>query len=969
MRKLLLLSACILYTNLIFGLTGNGTSALPYSGPLTQDFTFGPGDVYVGGLIETRSHTLTIQPGTTLRFSEGTGIDVNPGRLIADGDIGHLITFTAANNTWGHVYFSNAPSGSSFAYCIFEKGNAPDGGAIYASKSTLQITYCTFRNNVAANGGALYAININAANSSQITIANSTFNGNEAQNGGAIVVYDSDANISDCTFAYNRAVNMGAGTYIRGGAIFNHTRVNNPKIERCKIYSNTSEIATGGIHFDTGAGGIIQNCMIYYNTCSLSTGGGVSVGTSNNEEDGKVNILNCVIADNTPYNVAVRTSGGSVIKNSIIWSPDKKSVYFVNPPLPSNLVNCAVQSVYLSANEININTFPSSFKLNALNAEPDGPNFYDPATYDYRIKLISPCRDKGISTGDPLPPATDFSGNGRVGAYDIGAYEVQYMGWTGAVNTDWGTAGNWSSGGLPASGAQTVLIPAGLTNYPTGSAGQDFTIGISNEMAIEPGAQVTLDQLVNNGTLYLCSDQNAIASLIVNSYDNSGGGKENVQLYLTGGGSELTWPWHYISSPVSSLSTDVFTEGPIRSLDLAAYYEDYTGIDYNLRWRAWDGWDYSDGGYPETPVTFNTLQPGKGYNIYFYETEGVTKSFGGILNTTGETEDLSYTGTENSTQGWNLIGNPFSSGLNWNSCIRSISVDNAIYFTTNNTFATYVNNVGIPDGTTGFIPPMQGFFVKANAPVQTVEFPLIARVHDFHSRYKGEVEEIPLIRLKIEGLKATDETVIRFDNKAKNSFDSEFDAYKFSKTGTHVSLWTTIEPVSYAINSIPFPETSTEVPVGINISEQGTYKITVTQLQELRDYNVYLTDKTSGFTLNLKITPSMIFKASAGNTEDRFVIRVIKNSGNGEDPFVTQSKFRIFTSFDMVNIQTLSDDWDGKYGSASLIDMAGRTISQTDNTEFLKSSLLQIPAGGNKGVYLVKLQSGPLLYIGKIILR
>jgi len=49
--------------------------------------------------------------------------------------------------------------------------------------------------------------------------------------------------------------------------------------------------------------------------------------------------------------------------------------------------------------------------------------------------------------------------------------------------------------------------------------------------------------------------------------------------------------------------------------------------------------------------------------------------------------------------------------------------------------------------------------------------------------------------------------------------------------------------------------------------------------------------------------------------------------------------------------------------------MAGRTISQTDNTEFLKSLLLQIPAGGNKGVYLVKLQSGTLLYIGKIILQ
>ena len=90
------------------------------------------------------------------------------------------------------------------------------------------------------------------------------------------------------------------------------------------------------------------------------------------------------------------------------------------------------------------------------------------------------------------------------------------------------------------------------------------------------------------------------------------------------------------------------------------------------------------------------------------------KTFGGNLNTSDETESLSFTsGSDNSTQGWNCLGNPFSSGLDWDAITKPTGVDNAIYFTVNNTLASYVDGVS-NNGATGLIPPMQGFFVKAN---------------------------------------------------------------------------------------------------------------------------------------------------------------------------------------------------------------------------------------------------------------
>ena len=175
--------------------------------------------------------------------------------------------------------------------------------------------------------------------------------------------------------------------------------------------------------------------------------------------------------------------------------------------------------------------------------------------------------------------------------------------------------------------------------------------------------------------------------------------------------------------------------------------------------------------------------------------------------------------------------------------------------------------------------------------------------------------------------------------------------------------------VVYSINSIPFPETETEVPVGVKISESGTYKLTTSQLQGIDNYNVYLTDKSTGITLNLKNTPALSFNASEGMYSDRFVIKITNISTAGENPTASETNFNIYSSNDLINIQTLSDDWDGKAGSVGLIDISGREIKRIDNTEFWKNSLIQIPAAGLRGIYFVKMQSGLMRYVGKVMIR
>jgi Concanavalin A-like lectin/glucanases superfamily len=109
--------------------------------------------------------------------------------------------------------------------------------------------------------------------------------------------------------------------------------------------------------------------------------------------------------------------------------------------------------------------------------------------------------------------------------------------WTGAVNTDWTNAANWSCGGIPTS-ITDVMIPSGLTNYPVMEANtairnltvatggsliaNNITLQVSGELANSGTADFTSGTLELNGS----SEQviptgffakNTVQNLIINN--------------------------------------------------------------------------------------------------------------------------------------------------------------------------------------------------------------------------------------------------------------------------------------------------------------------------------------------------------------------------------------------------------------------------------------------------------------------
>lgn len=905
--------------------SGIGTAGNPFFGTISTSVRWSAGDpnygstVYVGTssnpdlTIGTGGH-LTIDPGIRVIFTQLTTdlIITGSGILTADGTSVKPIVFTKAPaiSHWGHITFetpgtTTAITGTgTFKYCTVEYG----------------YTNGTFPNPNSAGG----AIQINAAG---VLVENCHFNNNYATFGGAVVV------------------NEAQNTIIRN----------------CYFISNSALECAGALLLHFNSSGTTENCIFENNSCQGSTqtfyGGGAIWSRQNTSK-----IVNCTFVKNISPRAGdalyCYSSPGTKILNSIFWGSNDQ---FATNNSGYTVSNCAFESVKPA-------TSVNSIVLNSSNTAVDGPNFVATDGSDWSIKYPSPCRDAGVDTYTGMTiPANDYAGNPKTGIKDMGAFEVQYSAWkTTASSTDWNNAANWN-GGLPAS-TREVIIPSGATYYPISTPAPDFTIGSGKTLLIDQGARVTLNNLTNNGTLKLVSTASGTASLILNSYSRGAGGTEQIQLFMAGGGTEADYKWHYISMPVSSLPTSVFTGA---TLDLAQYVENRPATSLSEGWVAYDGYLYSTGGMGGP--TFSSLSPGKGYD--FWDDADNTFTFGGSLNTSDVVAALGYSGVLN-LSGFNLIGNPFSSGLNWDDITNGVyfpfpaNTNKGIYFTRNNQQCSYVNGVGIPSDVSGIIPPMQGFFTKTLSSGNSITIPAAARTHtNIHAYYKKSGSVIPLVRLTVSDTTAADdETVVRFDDLAKPGLDIDFDAVKMFLSATKTTIHTTMEGTAFAINGLPFPAMNSfiDIPITANFTTTGAHHISATQLQGL-DYNsVILIDNTTGINTDLKTTTDHSFSAPAGISSNRFVLRVANIATGTEDPVASPDDFTTYNANGFINIMPVSDRWNARKGSIGIYDLTGRSISNLQNAEFNTNSLIQIAEPGTKGIYIIEIKSGFNRYVTKI---
>jgi hypothetical protein len=304
--------------------------------------------------------------------------------------------------------------------------------------------------------------------------------------------------------------------------------------------------------------------------------------------------------------------------------------------------------------------------------------------------------------------------------------------------------------------------------------------------------------------------------------------------------------------------------------------------------------------------------------------------------------------------GWNLIGNPYPSGVEWESVALN-NVDPVMYLFDpqrgnyvfwNSLDKTSTNNVS------PIIPAMQGFYVHCHAPAPgtgSVTVDNGARLHDNTLFYKSALSRDSLIILSAYGNGYRDEAQIWFNDSSTPLFDEEHDVYKLWGNTLAPQLYSELPDSTLAtLNVLPWAGSSRIIPMGYKTGVQGTDTIIARNLQSISDtLPVWIRDLQENRLQELTQDSVYVFQAAPSDQPDRFRIYF-------EDPSTgirgeTLSGIGIY-SYDKVICVKKEFNFNLK-GELILFDMTGRKVFSCRLKDI---ELNRFYPNVNEGCYLVK---------------
>ncbi|NLR80211.1 hypothetical protein [Chitinophaga eiseniae] len=558
----------------------------------------------------------------------------------------------------------------------------------------------------------------------------------------------------------------------------------------------------------------------------------------------------------------------------------------------------------------------------------------------------------------PLATSIQTTGLTAFGDLAVGELSIGAV-WTGAVSTSWYVTGNWSPAAIPVS-VTNVTIPIGLVNYPLINTGT----AITNNITIQSGASVTVNGgilqiggvIANSGTFTATSgtivlnglsaqaipastfSSNTIQHLTVNNtagvtlggvlnlsgilkitagqlttggfltllstasqtalIDGSGAGQVSgnvtMRRYLPTG-----FGYRYFSSPFQASTVNEFANDINLNATFPSFYQ-YVENRTSTGWVAYT-------------TTSNILTPMVGYAAQMgTSTSPVTVDMTGTVNNGTVTAPTVTNNNQPYTQGFNLVGNPYPSPIDWDAATgwTRTNVDNAVYYfntgTTDQytgTYSSYINGVS-SDGIAGnIIASMQGFFIHVTNGTFPVSGTLSAnnnvRTTNLSPVFHRVPQTMPLLRLGAvfadDGL-AADPLVVYFDAAATPSFEKDMDALKLMNTDPTVPNMYTLSADNQhlSINAWPAnPDSNTVIPIGLKTEKTGWITFNTIEMVRIPDgLHIYLKDEGTGKIEELLQDSKYRVYLEAGSYDRRFSL-VFRKDGEIISP-ASEPVFRAY---------------------------------------------------------------------------
>lgn len=548
------------------------------------------------------------------------------------------------------------------------------------------------------------------------------------------------------------------------------------------------------------------------------------------------------------------------------------------------------------------------------------------------------------------------------------------------------------TGNLALNGTATATTQANL------SVGGTMNIANGAVLTISPANHLTvtgLTKLLGNECLVMesSSTETAPASFLDGGYDGSSTGTAKVNRYFDNSGTAagISWDWHLLSSPVAAQTIwTAFIPAPsswhaMPATDPWDFYYYNPNTSYSPGHTPWVNIKNANGTYNSgdfdkegDDAGFGTdpyppqMNVARGYLVAF--DDAGLKSFSGALNT-GD-KDVTV---KNTADLYNLVGNPYPSSIDWTSSslvrgnLEDVGSSVYAYWIYNEDYGNYGTCLSnVPSGTNGttkYIAPGQGFFVKAKDLTTSLGSPRVllglkqsARAHSSQNWLKDASIADNYISLKLTTAANTfaDEIIVAFDENCLGNSGAE----KFASWYTYTpEIYTVKEGKSYSIDLYQGVTSDLTVNVSVKCGVSSTYTLTATDISDFTLSNiVYLEDLKTGNKVNLKEVGSYSFTGGPNDDKARFRITFAEITGTNEPETLKPVYIYSYGKDVYVNANSLTIGNCNVY----IYDALGRMVYSGS----------YVPAAGNQkftslpapGAYVVKVISRTGTVTAKIII-
>ncbi|MBQ3709496.1 MAG: fibronectin type III domain-containing protein [Bacteroidales bacterium] len=447
---------------------------------------------------------------------------------------------------------------------------------------------------------------------------------------------------------------------------------------------------------------------------------------------------------------------------------------------------------------------------------------------------------------------------------------------SGITSGDWDDPSMWGNG--TPDGDDDVIINANVT-IPNGVVAEANNIVINTDTINTGGRAQKFGKLTiaNGGQLITNNAVEVTAQKTISPWTiNPVGG------------------WYLIASPLS--------EAYIPAGSMVSNTYDL----YRLNNTTWENFKNTD-----EHADFTSLVNGQGY--LYANSDNTTLEFTGEIKT--------YDAGNNTvmvTEGWSLIGNPYTFEV----------YPNTSYYVMNGT------RTGLDPQTkqsSNAVPPCTGIIVKASTS-GTVAFSKEAPA----GQTGGGSLQITLTQANTRSAESIDNAIVSFNQ------DDNLAKFYFGESNANIYLPQNGE--EYAIVSA---ESQGELPLNFKTTENGSYTLGFNSVDTEFSY-LHLIDNLTGADINLLETPSYSFDARHSDYTSRFKIVFVKGDAEMGDNFAFISNGQIIVS--------------GK-GILQIIDVMGRVIENHEANDRIVTN------GLTPGAYVLRLIDGDNVKNQKIIIK